>query len=92
MTRHHCSVASAQDVGNGRIEFPITLNNYVKLAGRVAAEMPNAIWANQFDNVVNRQAHYETTGPEIWRDTGGRIDAFVCATGTGVRWPVSRGI
>ncbi|TMG85665.1 MAG: cysteine synthase A [Betaproteobacteria bacterium] len=58
-------------------------NNYVKLAGRVAAEMPNAIWANQFDNVVNRQAHYETTGPEIWTDTHGRIDAFVCATGTG---------
>jgi cysteine synthase len=58
-------------------------NNYVKLAGRIAAEMENAIWANQFDNVVNRQAHYETTGPEIWRDTEGRIDAFVCATGTG---------
>ena len=58
-------------------------NNYVKLAGRIAAETPGAIWANQFDNVVNRQAHYETTGPEIWRDTGGRIDAFVCATGTG---------
>ena len=58
-------------------------NNYVKLAGRIAAEMKNAIWANQFDNVVNRQAHYETTGPEIWRDTEGRIDAFVCATGTG---------
>ena len=47
------------------------------------SETVNAIWANQFDNVVNRQAHYETTGPEIWRDTGGRIDAFVCATGTG---------
>ncbi len=58
-------------------------NNYVKLAGRAAAEMANAVWANQFDNVVNRQAHYETTGPEIWGDTGGRIDAFVCATGTG---------
>ena len=58
-------------------------NNYVKLAGRIAAEMKNAIWANQFDNVVNRQAHYETTGPEIWRDTEGRVDAFVCATGTG---------
>ncbi len=58
-------------------------NNYVKIAGRVAAEMGNAIWANQFDNVVNRQAHYETTGPEIWRDTGGRIDAFVSASGTG---------
>src|SRR5258706_3762131 len=58
-------------------------NNYVKLAGRVAAETVNAIWANQFDNVVNRQAHYETTGPEIWRDTGGRIDAFFFATRTG---------
>ncbi|HEX9302799.1 MAG TPA: cysteine synthase A [Casimicrobiaceae bacterium] len=58
-------------------------DNYVKLAGRAAAEMENAVWANQFDNVVNRVAHYETTGPEIWRDTGGRVDAFVCATGTG---------
>jgi cysteine synthase A len=58
-------------------------DNYVKLAGRIAAEMPNAVWANQFDNLVNRQAHYETTGPEIWRDTDGRVDAFVCATGTG---------
>ncbi|HSS06876.1 MAG TPA: cysteine synthase A [Rhodanobacteraceae bacterium] len=58
-------------------------NNYVKQAGRIAAEMKNAIWANQFDNVVNRQAHYETTGPEIWRDTQGCVDAFVCATGTG---------
>ena len=58
-------------------------DNYQKIAGRLAADLPNAIWANQFDNVVNRQAHYETTGPEIWRDTGGRIDAFVCATGTG---------
>ena len=58
-------------------------DNYVKLAGRIAAEMQNAVWANQFDNVVNRQAHYETTGPEIWRDTEGRIDAFVCSTGTG---------
>src|SRR5258706_2168120 len=45
--------------------------------------MPNAIWAQQFDNVVNRQAHYETTGPEIWRDTEGRVDAFVSAVGTG---------
>lgn len=58
-------------------------DNYVRIAGRIAAEMDNAIWANQFDNPVNRQAHFETTGPEIWRDTGGRIDAFVCATGTG---------
>ena len=58
-------------------------NNYQKIAGRLAQELDNAIWANQFDNVVNRQAHYETTGPEIWRDTLGAVDAFVCATGTG---------
>ncbi|MBI4984777.1 MAG: cysteine synthase A [Rhodocyclales bacterium] len=58
-------------------------DNYQKIAGRLAAELPDAIWANQFDNPVNRQAHYETTGPEIWRDCDGRIDAFVCATGTG---------
>ncbi|AOJ71605.1 MULTISPECIES: cysteine synthase A [Burkholderia] len=58
-------------------------NNYQKIAGRLAAELDNAIWANQFDNLVNRQAHYETTGPEIWRDTAGTVDAFVCATGTG---------
>ncbi len=58
-------------------------NNYVKLSGRVAAEMENAIWANQFDNLANRQAHYETTGPEIWAQTDGKIDAWVAATGTG---------
>jgi cysteine synthase A len=58
-------------------------DNYQKIAGRLAAATPNAIWANQFDNVVNRQAHYETTGPEIWRDTGGKLDAFVSAVGTG---------
>ena len=58
-------------------------DNYQKIAARLAAELPNAIWANQFDNIVNRQAHYETTGPELWRDTNGEIDAFVCATGTG---------
>jgi len=57
--------------------------NYQKIAGRLAKELPNAIWAQQFDNVVNRQAHYETTGPEIWRDTDGRVDAFVSAVGTG---------
>jgi cysteine synthase A len=58
-------------------------DNYQKIAGRLAASLPNAIWANQFDNVVNRQAHIETTGPEILRDTDGKVDAFVCATGTG---------
>ena len=58
-------------------------NNYVKLSGRLAAEMKNAIWANQFDNLANRIAHYETTGPEIWEQTDGKIDAWVTATGTG---------
>lgn len=63
-------------------------NNYVKVsartAERLARENPNgAFWANQFDNVANRQAHVETTGPEIWRDTGGRIDGFTCAIGSG---------
>jgi cysteine synthase len=58
-------------------------NNYVRLSGRIAEEMENAIWANQFDNLANRQAHYETTGPEIWTQTDGKIDAWVAATGTG---------
>jgi len=58
-------------------------NNYVKLSGRLAAEMENAVWANQFDNLANRQAHFETTGPEIWEQTDGKVDAWVAATGTG---------
>ena len=63
-------------------------NNYVRYSGRLAEKIaqsePNgAIWANQFDNVANRQAHVETTGPEIWEQTGGRIDGFVCAVGSG---------
>jgi cysteine synthase A len=58
-------------------------NQYQKVAGRLADELHNAIWANQFDNTANRRAHFETTGPEIWRDTGGKIDAFCAATGTG---------
>jgi cysteine synthase A len=63
-------------------------NNYIRLSGRLAEEMARtekngAIWANQFDNVANRQAHIETTGPEIWRQTGGRIDGFICAVGSG---------
>ena len=58
-------------------------NNYVKLSGRLAQEIPNAIWANQFDNLANRQAHYETTAVEIWEQTGGKVDGWVAATGTG---------
>jgi cysteine synthase len=63
-------------------------NNYVKLSGRLAEQLAKtekngAIWANQFDNVANRQGHVETTGPEIWRQTEGKVDGFVCAVGTG---------
>jgi len=63
-------------------------NNYVKVSGRIAEQLarsePNgAIWANQFDNVANRQAHIEGTGPEIWHQTNGRIDGFTCSVGTG---------
>jgi cysteine synthase len=58
-------------------------NNYVRLSGRLAQELDNAIWANQFDNLANRLAHYETTAPEIWQQTNGTIDAWVAATGTG---------
>ncbi len=58
-------------------------NNYVKLSGRLAEELDNAIWANQFDNLANRQAHYATTGPEIWQQTEGTVEAWVAATGTG---------
>ena len=63
-------------------------NNYVRYSGRLAAALaktePNgAIWANQFDNIANRQAHVETTGPEIWEQTGGRLDGFICAVGSG---------
>ena len=58
-------------------------NHYQKAAGRMAQELPNAIWSNQFDNTANRRTHVETTGPEIWQQTDGRIDAFVAASGTG---------
>jgi len=63
-------------------------NNYVRYSGRLAQKLaqtePNgAIWANQFDNVANRQAHIETTGPEIWDQTDGKVDGFVCAVGSG---------
>jgi len=63
-------------------------NNYVRYSGRLAAALDardpgGAIWANQFDNVANRRAHVETTAPEIWEQTGGAVDAFICAVGTG---------
>ena len=58
-------------------------NNYVRLSGRIADETPGAVWANQFDNLANRRAHFNSTGPEIWHQTGGRVDAWVAATGTG---------
>ena len=63
-------------------------NNYVRVSGRLAEELaktePNgAIWANQFDNVANRQGHIETTGPEIWNQTDGKVDGFICSVGTG---------
>lgn len=63
-------------------------NNYVRYSGRLAEALaetePNGVvWANQFDNIANRQAHLETTGPEIWAQTGGKVDGFVCAVGSG---------
>jgi cysteine synthase A len=58
-------------------------NQYQKVAQRLAASLPNAIWSNQFDNTANRVTHVRTTGPEIWAQTNGRVDAFTCATGTG---------
>ena len=63
-------------------------NNYIKQSGRLAEELAEkeeagAIWANQFDNVANRQGHFDTTGPEIWEQTDGKLDGFICAVGTG---------
>ena len=63
-------------------------NNYVKVSGRLAERLAKehpqgAIWANQFDNVANRRGHYETTGPEIFAQTDGKVDGFTCAVGTG---------
>ena len=62
--------------------------NYIKYSGRLAESIAKssphgAIWANQFDNTANRDAHRDTTGPEIWRDTGGTVDGFICAVGSG---------
>ena len=63
-------------------------NNYVKLSGRLAEQLAKtekngAVWANQFDNIANRRAHVEGTGPEVWAQTDGKVDGFVCAVGTG---------
>ncbi len=63
-------------------------NNYIKYSGRLAQELAEtsengAVWANQFDNIANRQAHIETTGPEIWAQTAGKVNGFTCAIGTG---------
>ena len=63
-------------------------NNFVRYSERLAKELARSsnkgvIWANQFDNVANRQAHVETTGPEIWQQTGGKVDGFICAVGSG---------
>jgi cysteine synthase A len=63
-------------------------NNYIKISGRIAEQLsqsePNgALWANQFDNTANREAHVQTTGPEVWRDLDGKIDGFICACGSG---------
>jgi cysteine synthase A len=62
--------------------------NYVRYSGRLAEELnasepQGAIWANQFDNVANREAHVQSTGPEIWEQTGGKVDGFICAVGSG---------
>ena len=63
-------------------------NNYIKYSGRLAEKLSDtlpegAIWANQFDNVANKQAHIDTTGPEIWRQTENQVDGFICACGSG---------
>src|ERR1700744_2792135 len=63
-------------------------NNYVRLSGRLAEQLARtephgAIWANQFDNLANREAHIISTGPEIWQQTGGKIDGFTCSVGSG---------
>src|SRR5947207_13232015 len=63
--------------------FPYT-TLFRSLAEEIAAHEPHgAIWANQFDNLANRRGHYETTGPEIWEETDGKVDGFTCSVGTG---------
>jgi cysteine synthase A len=79
-------------LGSDVIEVPAVpykdANNYVKISGRLAEQFAReeehgALWANQFDNLANRRAHVETTGPEIWQQTDGKVDGFTCAVGTG---------
>jgi cysteine synthase len=79
-------------VGAELIEVPAlpfaNPNNYIKISGRIAEKLAQsdpkgAIWANQFDNTANRQGHIDTTGPEIFRQTHGTVDGFICAVGTG---------
>jgi len=81
-----------RQVGAELVEVPAVPyanpNNYVKVSGRLAERLARehpqgAVWANQFDNVANRQAHVETTGPEIYEQTDGKVDGFICAVGTG---------
>lgn len=62
---------------------PDSPESYYSVAKRIASERPNAVRPNQYDNQMNPEAHYRTTGPEIWRDTAGEVDAFVCGAGTG---------
>ena len=81
-----------RNIGADLIEVPAVPyknpNNYIKYSGRLAEELrktsPNSvIWANQFDNIANKRAHFETTGPEIWDQTDGKVDGFISAVGTG---------
>jgi cysteine synthase A len=95
---YHCVIFMPDNQSREKVEILRTLGaevrvvptvpyaddaNYQKQAGRYAASLDNAVWANQFDNVANRGAHYAGTGPEIWRQTGGSVNAFVSAVGTG---------
>jgi cysteine synthase len=83
--------AALRALGADLVEVPAVPyrnpNNYVKVSGRLAERLgregAGAVWANQFDNVANREAHIQTTGPEIWRQTNGAIEGFICAVGTG---------
>ena len=77
-------------VGEGRFRTPLrgewperNDENYNHKAKAFAEKLPNAVWTDQFDNIANARAHYETTGPELWEQTQGTLDVFTCATGTG---------